>query len=159
MANSDIQFDVRGLTEYDGKLAGVESKLPDTLKRLMTKGVLYAQSQIPAYPPASPGSSYRRTGTLGRVVTAFPGVNPGRDLGGGAGGGEGGTPLTRVETLGGDVRGVIGGRLSYLPDVVGDEQKRAFKGRWWILKRVILGARDGIVSIHRAGVIELFQSG
>jgi hypothetical protein len=159
MANSDIQFDVRGLTEYDGKLAGVEAKLPDTLKRLMTKGVLYAQSQIPAYPQASPGSSYRRTGTLGRVVTAFPGVNPGRDLGGGAGGGEQATPLTRVEMLGGDVRGVIGGRLSYLPDVVGDEQSKPFRGRWWQLKKVIEGAKDGIVSIYRAGVIELFKTG
>lgn len=159
MANGDIEFDVRGLTEYDGKLAGVEAKMPDRLKTLMTKGVLYAQSQIPAYPPAPSGSWYRRTGTLGRVVTAFPGVNPGRDLGGGAGGGEQATPLTRVEMLGGDVRGVIGGRLSYLPDVVGDTQAPPFRGRWWQLRKVIGGAKDGIVSIFRAGVIELFQSG
>ena len=157
---SDVEFDVRGLTETDGRLASVQNKLPDTLKRLMTKAVLYAQGQIPAYPAASPGSSYRRTGTLGRVVTAFPGVSGGRDLGGGSGsGGEAGVPLSRVETLGSGVQGVVGGRLSYLPDVVGEEHGKPFKGRWWQLKRVVTGARDGIVSIFRAGVIELFRSG
>lgn len=156
---SDITFDVRGLVETEGRLAGVEAKLPPTLKKLMTKSVLYVQGQIPSYPPASPGSSYRRTGSLGRVVTAFPGVSGGRNLGGGEGGGEQGTPLSRVETLGGGVRGVIGGRLSYLPDVVGDEQAPPFRGRWWQLRKVVAGARDGVVAIHRDGVVELFKSG
>lgn len=159
MSDADITFDVRGLAEVDGKMAGVEAKLPPTLKKLMTKSVLYVQGQIPSYPAKPPGSSYRRTGSLGRVVTAFPGVSAGRNLGGDDSGGEQGQPLSRVESLGGGVRGVVGGRLSYLPDVVGDDQAPPFVGRWWQLRKVVVGARDGVVSIHRAGVVELFKSG
>jgi len=107
---SDIRIEIRGLKEYDGKLQRIESQMPENLKKLMTKAVIYAQGQIPSYPAPPAGSSYRRTGTLGRVVTAFPGQSGGRNLGGG-GGDNGGTPLTRVEMMGGGVKGVIGGRL------------------------------------------------
>ncbi len=153
---ADFDFEVHGLDPILAKYGRIEKEMPDTLKKLMTKGVLYAQGEIPPYPAAPPASSYRRTGTLGRVVTAFPGVSGGRSLGGGAGS-DGGQALTRVESIGGGVRGVIGGRLEYLPAVVGEEQEPAFKGRWWILKKVVEGAKTGIVKIFRHGVMELFE--
>ena len=154
---SDYRIEFRGLTEYQGKLERIESQMPDSLKKLMTKSIIYAQGQIPSYPGAPAGSSYRRTGTLGRVVTAFPGVSGGRSLGGGSGD-NGGTPLTRVEMMGGGVRGVIGGRLEYLPLVISEgEQAHMHAGRWWTLQKVVKGATSGIRDIFRAGFMELFK--
>lgn len=141
------------LDETIAKYGRIEREMPGSLKKLMVKSMLYAQGEIPSYPGGS--SSYRRTGTLGRVVTAFPGHSGGRSLGGG-GGDNGGQPLTRVEPMGGGVRGVIGGRLKYIDYVVG-YQAYMHKGRWWQLKKVITGARGGIVKIFRAGVQELFE--
>lgn len=153
---ADINIEVRGLDPVLAKYGRIEKEMPAVLQRLMTKSILYAQGEIPPYPAAPPASVYRRTGTLGRVVTAFPGVSGGRNLGGGSG--SGGQALTRVEPLGGrGVRGVIGGRLEYLPAVVGENQDPAFRGRWWVLKRVVEGAKTGMVKIFRAGVMELFE--
>ena len=153
---ADIDIEVNGLDPILAKYGRIEREMPGELKKLMTKGVLYAQSQIPPYPAPPPASTYRRTGTLGRVITAFPGVSGGRNLGGGGGGGDG-QPLTRVESIGGGVRGVVGGRLEYLPDVVGEEQGAAFRGRWFVLKKVIMGAKTGIVKIFRADIMKLFE--
>lgn len=151
------RIEIRGLDEVVAKYGRISEKLPEELKGMMTKGIIYAQGQIPAYPPPPSNSGYRRTGTLGRVVTAFPGVHGGRSLGGG-GGDNGGTPLTRVEMIGGGVRGVIGGRLSYLPDVVGEgTQEKPFVGRWWTLQAVIRGAKNGIVEVFREGFKQLFE--
>jgi hypothetical protein len=156
MADFTIEF--RGLDEVVAKYRRIEAKYPDEAKKIMKKAVIYAQGEIPSYPAPPPGSAYRRTGTLGRVVTAFPGVHGGRNLGG-SGGDNGGQPLTRVEMMGGDVRGVIGGRLEYLPAVIGDDQGDAFVGRWWQLRKVIVGARNGIVKVWRAGLLDLFNRG
>lgn len=154
---ADVRVEIHGLEEVVAKYQRISDKLPEELKRLMTRSIIYAQGQIPAYPGAPPTSGYRRTGTLGRVVTAFPGVHGGRNLGGN-GGDNGGTPLTRVEMMGGGVRGVIGGRLSYLPDVVGEgTQKAPFQGRWWTLQAVIRGAKNGIVEVFREGFKQLFD--
>ena len=156
---TDIDIEWRGLDEVVAKYDRIARQFPDEGKKIMTKAVIYAQSQIPSYPAANPGSSYRRTGTLGRVVTAFPGVSGGRSLGGG-GGSNAGVPLTRVESIGGDVRGVIGGRLSYLPYVI-DEKEQAYMhvGRWWTLQKVIKDAKGGIVKVWAAGIKELFERG
>ena len=155
MAN--VEFHITGAKEFQAKLARASEEMPQALTGLMTKSILYAQGQIPAYPPPPPTSTYVRTGTLGRVVTAFPGVSGGRSLGGGGGGG-GGQPLTRVESIGGGVRGVIGGRLSYMPYVIDeDEQAYMHRGRWWTLQSVIRGAKTGIIQIFREGVLALFD--
>lgn len=154
---ADFEIKIYGLDAYDGKLARITDQMPAEMDRIMKKAVVYAQGQIPSYPAPPGGSSYRRTGTLGRVVTAFPGVAGGRNLGGGGGGGDG-VPLTRVESIGGGVRGVIGGRLEYLPTVVGEgTQGRAFRGRWWTLEKVIRGAKDGIIKVWRAGIVDMFK--
>jgi hypothetical protein len=141
---SDIQIRVHGLDQYTGKLSRISANMPGELKKLTTKAVLYAQSEIPGYPPPPAGSTYRRTGTLGRAVTAAPGSPL--------------PSLTRVESLGAGVRGVIGGRLDYIGYVI-DANKQAWmhRGRWWTLQKVIQGARGGIEKIYRAGVLDLFK--
>ena len=143
---------------FRAKMDRVTSQAPAEMQRLMTKSVLYAQSQIPSYPSPPPGSSYRRTGTLGRTVTAFPGVSPARSIGGSGGENPGAMPLTRVEPFSGGVRGVIGGRLDYMPYVI-DEGNQAYmhKGRWWTLQKIVRDSRDGIIKIFREGVLGWFK--
>lgn len=155
---SDYRIEFHGLNEYTGKLQRIESKLPDELKKMMVKAIIYTQGQIPGYPSPPAGSTYRRTGTLGRVVTAFPGHGGGgRSLGGG-GGDNGGTPLTRVEMMGSSVKGVIGARLEYIPYVI-DETEQAYmhRGRWWTLQRVVKGAKAGMIQVFRTGILDLFN--
>ena len=155
--SDDLRIEFRGLDEVIAKYERIERDMPQALTKTMTRAVIYAQGQIPAYPSPPPGSAYRRTGTLGRVVTSFPGVSGGRNLGGGGGTGDG-VPLTRVEPIGGGVRGVIGGRLEYLPTVVGEgTQGRAFRGRWWTLEKVIRGAKAGIIKVFRADIMKWFE--
>ena len=115
----------------------------------MKQSVLYVQSKIPAYPSPPPGSTYRRTGTLGRVLTAF---------GGGLAGGDA-APLSRVETFGDKTVGYIGGRLSYITYVVGDEEGEGqawmHRGRWYKLIDVVRQNVHGVVDIFRDGIRDL----
>lgn len=126
--------------------AGIRQQMPNWMKR----GVLYIQSKIPPYPAPPPGSSYRRTGTLGRILTAF---------GGGSFSGDA-QPLSRVETFNNQVVGYVGGRLSYITHVVGDEDGRQawmHKGRWYRLIDVVRGNIDGVVDIFRDGIRGLIK--
>lgn len=152
-----ISAEWRNLDETIAKYARIEREMPAALTKTMTRAVIYAQGQIPAYPSPPGGSTYRRTGTLGRVVTSFPGHSGPRNIGGGAGD-NGGQPLTRVETISGGVRGVIGGRLEYLPYVIGEgAQARTHQGRWWMLEKVVRDAKGGIVKLFRADIMKLFE--
>jgi hypothetical protein len=145
----DIIVDDNGLAE---KYRRISRQMPGEVKELMHQSVLYVQSQIPGYPAEPPGSHYRRTGTLGRVLTAAPGsgaVGVGSRMG---------QPLTRIETLGGNVKGVIGGRLEYIGGVVNEgTQARVHRGRWWTLQKVLRDSREGIEKIFRTGVLKLFK--
>lgn len=152
-----VSWHVIGLDRVLSKYERIEREFPEKGKKIMTKAVLYAQGQIPSY-PAPKSSVYRRTGTLGRTVTAFPGVNGPRNIGGGGGGNNGGQPLTRVESMAGGIRGVIGGRLEYMPLVIGEgEQAYMHEGHWWTLEKVIKDARPGIVKVWRAEVMDWFK--
>lgn len=115
------------------------SNLSDSLRTGMKKGVLYVQSQVPGYPAPPAGSTYTRTGTLGRSVTSMQGQAPGA--------------LSRVESVGAHSIGYIGTNIVYAPYVI-DENEVAFmhKGRWWTLQNVVKGAVDGVVKIIRAAI-------
>lgn len=129
----------------------------DGLEGMTIKAVLFVQQEIPSYPAAPPTSTYRRTGTLGRVITAFPGKNAGRSLGGGGGIGNGGTPLSRVQSLSNGAVGYIGGRLSYIPRVIDEDRQGSRWRHWWTLQGVLRGARDGIVKIYRAETMKILS--
>lgn len=140
----DFEIRMHGLDQYTGKMQRISTNMPGELKKLTEKAVLYAQSEIPGYPAAPSGSTYRRKGTLGRAVTAAPGSPL--------------PSLTRVESLGAGVRGVIGGRLDYIGYVI-DAVSQAWmhRNRWYTLQKVIEGARGGIEKIYRTGILDLFK--
>lgn len=123
-------FDIRlrGQERVARRLARGE-RLGRELEPAMKAAVLYTQGQVPGYPPPPSGSTYRRTGTLGRSVTSqsAPGA------------------LSRVETLGSGVVGYIGTSIRYAPYVI-DRNRQAWmhRGRWWLLQDVVERAVDGI---------------
>lgn len=150
-------IEIRGDREIIAKYDGIAKDLPDKMKKTMIRSVIYVQGEIPSYPSPPAGSSYRRTGTLGRLLTAFPGHSGPRNIGGG-GGDNGGTPLSRVEPLGGGVQGVVGARLKYIPFVVDDkEQAWMHTGRWWTLQKVLRDSRAGLQRLWKADMMGLFK--
>ncbi|MHB0922637.1 MAG: hypothetical protein ACYC3H_01560 [Bellilinea sp.] len=97
----------------------------DAAQPAMVDTLIFLHGQLPDYPPAIPGSSYKRTGTLGRRFTEN--TTRGED----AIIGELGTNLAYAPwVVGPDYPGVeIGGRQKY--------QAQVHVDRWWQFDRVI----------------------
>lgn len=113
-------------------------------QQTMKKSVLYVHSQVPGYPAPPAGSTYRRTGTLGRSVTTLAGGNV--------------HALSRIEG-GPPVRGIVGTRLGYAGYVI-DRLRQAWmhKGRWWTLQDVVQKSSGGIRKIWEAALKELINA-
>lgn len=66
----NVRLEVEGAKE----LIRLMKQFPDVVKReirtVMDKGLLLMQADAADYPPPPPGSTYRRTGTLGRLWTS-----------------------------------------------------------------------------------------
>jgi len=134
-----IEIKERGAAELAAKLARMGASMRPTLEQAMKKAVLYVHSTVPPYPAANAESTYRRTETLGRTVTSMQGAGP--------------QALSRVESLGGQVRGIVGTALEYAPFVI-DENRQAgqHRGRWWTLQKVVRDAQDGIRKIFEQAI-------
>ena len=123
-----MNFKVIGIEALMKKLKRLSApELTSELQKTTLKAVNYVHSQVPAYPSAPAGSSYARTGTLGREIN------------------------TEVKTMGTDVVGIIGSPTPYAPWVISDEaagsvgpQAWMHKGRWWVLQGVVRKAQDNI---------------
>lgn len=102
-----------------------------TLRDAMGEAMLYIHSQVPAYPPPPPESTYQRTGTLGRTIN------------------------TEVRGFGSETVGVIGSPTEYAPLVI-DRQRQAWmhQDRWWTLQDTVEKARDRAVEIIQRRVME-----
>ena len=137
-----LRIDVRGLPELQAKLNRLGKELRPELERTTDKAVRYAHSQVPGYPPPPSGSSYRRTGTLGRSVT------------------------TEVRAFGADVVGSIGTGIVYAPWVISTEavgargpQAWMHAGRWWTLQGVVAQAREAIIGLYHDMLRRLVAGG
>lgn len=126
---------IYGLDELSGKIKRMRGELKTDLEKVTSRAVLYAHSQIPPYPPTREGQKYRRTGTLGREITA------------------------EVRTIGSETVGVIGSPTVYAPWVISDEavgdrgpQAWMHEDRWWTLQDVLEKARPKILGLYRRWV-------
>ena len=103
-------------------------ELTSEMKKTTEKAVKYVHSQVPNYPPPPAGSTYGRTGTLGREIT------------------------TEVRTMGTDIIGLIGSPTPYAPWVISTEQGSngagpqawMHQGRWWTLQGVVKKAQEAV---------------
>ena len=116
------------------------ARYPKELDREMNKtteaAVLHVWGSVLPYPTQAAGSSYARTGGLGRT------------LGTGQGGGKSGNPdILTTKRLGqGRYEGRFGTLLYYAPHVIGTltQARHIAKAGWWTMKDVKDKAQAGI---------------
>jgi hypothetical protein len=144
-----IRINLHGANRASRKLSRAGSGVVKNVERNTKKAVLFVHSEIPGYPPQVAGSDYRRTGTAGRTVTTF-GVTP---VGGG------GMSLSEVKPLFDGAKGLVGGKLEYLPYLIDETYQTEVHKRngWWTLQSVIRKLKDGIVQIYKTGIKELLN--
>lgn len=139
-----IRIKIRGLEDLDRKLGAVVREFPQFLSHSTTAAVLYVHSKMPKYPAQPAGSTYRRTGTLGRSVTTMQGSAPGA--------------LSRVESSFGDVKGIVGTRIRYATWVIDREnQTPNFRAYWWNLQDTVIGLRKGIRETYKKELNRFFK--
>lgn len=100
-----ITITITGIDDIIKRLDHAEGN--EALRRAMVRSVERLRNRMADYPPQRSGSSYRRTGTLGRRWT------------------------TRVEALSAGVRGRVGNNTRYGPFVQSSAfQASVHRGRW-----------------------------
>jgi len=127
-----MDFKVIGIEALMKKLKKLSApELTSEIRKTTDKAVKYVHSQVPAYPPPPAGSTYSRTGTLGRGIT------------------------TEVRSMGSDVVGLIGSPTPYSPWVISTEeapngagpQAWMHRGRWWTLQGVVKKAQEAVFKL------------
>ena len=99
-----VSIRIMGIPELQRKLG---QNWTQVLHAPMQKSVLLVQRDMADYPSQRPGSSYVRTGTLGRTWT------------------------TEVTETGNGVQGKVGNRTEYAPLVQSERfQRPIFRGQW-----------------------------
>ena len=96
---------IEGVDKLIAKLGKVQGIA--VLRKPMQRAVYRLHAGLAKYPSAIPGSSYRRTGTLGRLWT------------------------TRIESSSDGLTGKVGNRIHYAPWVQSERfQAKVHQGRW-----------------------------
>ena len=101
-------------------------------------GVLW--ENVPEYPPQPQGSTYNRTGMLGR------------SLGSGMGGGRSGRQpdIYQVRRQGPNMdAGEFGTRLEYAPFVIGDQSQQPQNSHWWTITDIAKNSQQKILKLFR----------
>jgi hypothetical protein len=136
-----MEIRLKGFDEFDKKLAGIAGGMHGFLTTTTDRAVKYVHSKVPPYPTPPDGSTYRRTGTLGREIG------------------------TEVRSVGSEVVGIIGAATVYAPWVISDQrtedgrgpQARVHEGRWWTLQETVRGNVQGVVDIYRQAIRKLID--
>jgi len=109
-------------------------QLNQEMERTIKQALAHTQGSVPPYPAPPPGSSYVRTGTLGRTI----------GLGGRA-------DIYETRRVGAGYEARLGTRLDYAPYVIGPETQAApHRGRWWTMRTVLEKAMPGIERLYEA---------
>ena len=121
------------------------AKYPKELDRAMeeasNKSLLHLWAKVPEYPQQRPGSTYRRTFTLGRSLGSSMGGS--FYMGGRA-------DIHEVKRLGqGKYEARFGTRVHYAPHVIGSDTQWPLFQRlgWWTMRDVKERAEQGIIKI------------
>lgn len=118
-------IEIRGLKEIQERMQEYPQKLNAAIRKTMQAAILALWETVPPYPEPPEGSTYRRTGTLGRTLGS-----------GESGGKASSTPdIYEVKKMGSAYEGRFGSSLEYAPYVIGDDtQAEVHRGRWWTMK-------------------------
>ena len=121
---SDYAITIKGLDEAVRKFDTALPVVRYELYRAMYRAVTGELGRMPSYPPPPPASTYVRTLLLGRSLTSMVG--------------QADQARSRVEGDGANIRGYVGTAVQYAPDVIGNNQARPHRGRWWRLEASVL---------------------
>jgi hypothetical protein len=121
-----------GLRKLQYKIGKLQREQKPMLVRATQKALIHVNSTIPKYPAKPSGSTYRRTGTMGRSFT------------------------TEVKQFFSEIVGVIGNPIEYAPWVIsevevpgiGGPQADHHRGRWYTLQDVVRKARQAVIDIY-----------
>jgi hypothetical protein len=143
---ASVSIIVEGLDDLSKRFKDSPNKFKVALGKAMEAALLVIWESVPSYPRKPEGSTYRRTGTLGRTLgsTEFGGVgsNP--------------PDIYSVHEEGGYTVGEFGSNLEYAPYVIGDEEQAwMHKGRWWVLGTVLEKAKDKIQRVFEIAAEEM----
>jgi hypothetical protein len=128
--------EVHGLDELLARMKAFPQKLTESQAAVMSASLNAIWEKVPPYPQQPAGSSYRRTGTLGRSLGAG---------GNGEGGGTGGKPsIYRISKLGTGMVGTFGTNVKYAEYVIGENQAGMHSSNWWKLTDALNRAADKI---------------
>jgi hypothetical protein len=139
-------IEYRGLNELIAQMRAFPQKLKQVAKIGMEASLNTLWENVPSYPTPPDGSSYRRTGTLGKSL--------GSSEGGGSAGGKPSIYEVKQAGVGGFVEGRFGTTLDYAPYVIGptegakgERQAWMHKDRWWQLEDIIPKSKAKIDAI------------
>jgi hypothetical protein len=127
----------RGLSDLIERMKYYNDKRIAAVNLVMQAALLTLWESVPPYPAPPEGSTYERTGMLGK------------SLGSGEGGGKVGSSPDIFEVTagaGGMFEGHFGTNIEYAEYVIGDDTQAAHMGYWWQMKDVADRATD---KIHR----------
>lgn len=114
--------ETKGLEELIKRMSAYPNELVKTLAVGVSASLNIFWEKVPPYPKQKQGSTYRRTGTLGRSL--------GSDESGGATSGQ--PSIYKISKLGGgNMKGVFGTSLDYAPYVIGDTTQAQQNLHWW----------------------------
>ena len=103
----------------------------------MSASLIALWEKVPPYPQQDSGSTYRRTGTLGRSLGSSQ-----------QGGAQGNPSVFNVKQLGGgNVEVVFGTNLNYADYVIGENQAGMHASNWWNIRTIAERAADKIEKI------------
>lgn len=126
--------------EQAHKIFPTADEISSGLKKAAGEATRYAHSQVPGYPSPPQNSTYRRTGTLGRLIG------------------------TTVESIGNSHAGILGSPTVYAPYVIGPDrddalirQARIHQNRWYTLEGVMEKSTDKVKEIYNKLVKKLFR--
>jgi hypothetical protein len=131
-------IEIKGLNELLQRMTAYPVELIKVTATSMSASLNALWEKVPPYPQQDSGSTYRRTGTLGRSLGS-----------GMQGGAEGSPSVYKVRSLGGgNVEGVFGTNLDYAPLVIGEgTQAGMHSSRWWTIRTIAERAADKIEKI------------
>lgn len=134
-----ITIEVIGLKALRRRMRQFPDKYNQAVKKTLNWSLHKLWSNVPPYPPKPTGSTYDRTGTLGRT------------LGSGESGGkaQGEPDIFTVFEHGGNVDGAeFGTRLEYAPFVLGERQA-GHMGHWWTMKKLARKTKPDIIKAFK----------
>ncbi len=158
-----IHLEIEGLDRLQAKFERMGADLKPELIKTTHAAMLYANSQVPPYPPQSRKPYKRQTAKQRRYVMAairrgditvpYPRKGSFKSL------------TTEVQELGSSIVGLIGTNTPHAPWVISSEavgsrgpQARYHEGNWWRLQEVVRNAREGMVALYQGMVHRLVNS-